>query len=64
MMASPNAWCGREFVVVDHHFSATSEGGSGSQQVSFDPTIVMVPLVCDENSRNSKHAFRDKLSNL
>ena len=57
MMVRPRMWCSREFVEADHHFSATSDSGSGSQQVPFDPTIVMVPLIRDERGPNSKHAF-------
>ena len=64
MVVRPRAWCGREFMIADHHFSATSDGGYGSQQVPFDPTIVMVPLVRDESDQNSKDVFQDKLSKL
>ena len=33
-------------------------------EVLFDPTIIMVPFVCDESGWISKHIFRGRLSKL
>ena len=43
---------------------ATFDGGSWLHEVSFDPKIVIVPLIHEESGRISKHAFRDRLSKL
>ena len=43
---------------------ATFDGDFGYQEVPFDLTIVIVPLVRDKSGRISKHVFRDKLSKL
>ena len=36
---------------------ATVDSGRWHEQVSFDPMIVLVPFICYESRRNSKHAF-------
>ena len=40
------------------------DGGLWLEQVSFEPMIVIMPLVRDKSGRILKYAFRDKLSKL
>ena len=49
---------------LEHRSLATVDGGPWLEQVPFNPTIVMVPSVCNERGRILKQAFQDKLSKL
>ena len=48
----------------DPSSSGSVDSGYWLHEVPFDPTIVMVLLICKESGRVVKHAFRDKLSKL